>query len=304
MNRTLAAPTSESAGIGLFSGKRVSWRVLPAAPGSGIAIRRVDLPESPVIPARLESLAPLPPGMPARNTNLAVSPTAIAMTVEHVLSALAGLGVTDALIELRGPELPIGDGSASLFVEAIVGAGLVGTGGAPDPIVVTQEIVVESGAGRIVARPRSAPGASYTYELDYGPRAPIPPQGATWEFIPPPRMPDSGPRTQDPGLHPPALAYITNVAPARTFSLQAEAEQMRAMGLFKEFTPKDLLVIGASGPIENAYRFDNEPARHKLLDLIGDLSLVGRPIQADLVATRAGHALNHAMARAVAQASK
>jgi UDP-3-O-acyl N-acetylglucosamine deacetylase len=280
---TLAVPSPEIPGLGLFSGKRASVRIVPAESGAGIAIQRVDLPGAPRIPADLRALAPAPPGMPARNTNLAVSPTAIAMTLEHILSALAGLAIDDALIELRGPEVPIGDGSAVMFVEAIQAAGVREQAGRREPIRLEREVMVESGAGRIVARPRERDGASYRYELDYGPASPIPAQSAAIEL---------GGGTAN---------YAGAVAPARTFCLQAEAEHMRAMGLFKDLSPRDLLVIGERGPIDNAYRFDNEPARHKLLDLIGDMALVGRPIQAEIVATRAGHALNHAMARELAR---
>jgi UDP-3-O-acyl N-acetylglucosamine deacetylase len=282
MPRTLASPTAEIAGRGLFSGKPASVRIFPAAPGSGIAFRRMDLPGEPTIPADLRALAP---STPARNTNLAISPTAIVMTVEHVLSALAAHAVSDGLIELRGPEVPIGDGSAAMFAQALRFAGFTDAAGpAAAPIRLHQDIVVESGAARIVARPRSAPGASYTYELDYSPAAPIAAQTASWHGDP--------------------KDYTANIAPARTFCLQAEAEQMRAAGLFKDFSPRDLLVIGPTGPIDNAYRFDHEPARHKLLDLIGDLALTGRRIQADITAMRAGHALNHAMAKALAAASE
>src|SRR5204863_9097590 len=142
-----------------------------------------------------------------------------------------------------------------------------------------------SGDGRIIARPRSAPGFSYTYELDYGPGALIPSQSATW------------PKSAAPGDTPADRAaiyteYARQVAPSRTFCLKAEAEEMRSPGLFKDFSPRDLLVIGDAGPIENAYRFENEPARPKLLEPICDLAILGRPIQADITATRAGHALN------------
>lgn len=282
--RTVARATAEIAGPGLFSGKPASVRILPAAAGAGVTIRRLDLAGEPSIPAHIGALPPQPPGVPARNTNLAASPTAIAMTVEHLLSALAGQGVTDALIELRGPEVPIGDGSAAMFTQALRFAGFTDLDAPAEPLRLDREVLVESGPARIVARPRATPGASYTYELDYGPEAPIPPQSATWHDDP--------------------KDYADAVAPARTFCLQAEAEQMRAMGLFEGFSPRDLLVIGDRGPIDNAYRFDTEPARHKLLDLIGDLALTGRPIQADITATRSGHALNHAMARALLAAGQ
>jgi UDP-3-O-acyl-N-acetylglucosamine deacetylase len=97
-----------------------------------------------------------------------------------------------------------------------------------------------------------------------------------------------------------AKAYIGQVAPARTFSTLAEAQAMRQMGMFAQFTPKDLLVIGPDGPVDNALRYPDEPARHKVLDMVGDLSLCGRAIIGRVVATRSGHWLNHEMARALA----
>lgn len=206
------------------------------------------------------------------------------MTAEHVLSALCAMGVTDVLLEIDGPEVPIGDGSAAMFVEAIERAGLQDHGEPLPPLVIDREITVQAGNGRISAMPRQAAGWRFRYELDYGPTGPIPAQAAEHEG-------------------PDAAAYAREIAPARTFCLQSEAEAMRAMGLFTALTPRDMLVFGPSGPIDNELRFENEPARHKLLDLIGDLSLAGRPLQVDVVAVRAGHALNHEMARRLIEAA-
>lgn len=278
--RTLAA-AAELSGVGLFTGRPASVRILPGPPSAGLSLRRADLPGSAPFPATIASLAPHPTGMPARNTILAPpgSPASAIMTVEHLLSALAALGITDALAEVSGPEIPIFDGSAAPFVEAMQAAGLVNHGKGLAPVTLTEPITIESGAGRITAAPRALPGCSYTYTLDYGPGAPISPQ--TFSFTLPGPYPDQ-------------------VAPARTFCLQAEAEQMRAMGLFKHLSPKDMLVLGPDGPIDNTLRYPDEPARHKLLDLIGDLALAGRPLQLDITAARAGHTLNHAMARSLA----
>jgi UDP-3-O-acyl-N-acetylglucosamine deacetylase len=151
--------------------------------------------------------------------------------------------------------------------------------------VISREIVVERSGASIVARPRAGGGCLYRYELDYGAGAPIVAQAAEW---------DSGEGDS-------AETYAREVAPARTFCLESEARAMQAAGLFKGLSPRDLLVIGERGPIENQYRFENEPARHKLLDLIGDLALAGRPLVGEVVATRAGHALNHEMAVALAR---
>jgi UDP-3-O-acyl-N-acetylglucosamine deacetylase len=271
----------EVRGRGLFSGTPGAVRIAGAAVGSGIRIARRS---GGGVRAKVVALAPQPEGIPARNTTLAIGATDRILTVEHLMSALAGLGVWDARVEAEGPEVPIGDGSAAAFVDAVRGAGLRKSGA--EPIVISREIVIERGGARIVARPRSPGrgGCLYRYELDYGPDAPMAAQAAEW----------------DSGAADAAETYAREVAPARTFCLESEARILQAAGLFKDLSPRDMLVIGADGPIENEYRFENEPARHKLLDLIGDLALAGGPLQGEVVATRAGHAMNHEMARALA----
>ncbi len=280
--RTPARP-AEVAGRGLFSGLPATVRILPADAGDGIRLRRADSLDS--YPARIDHVF-VPQNLPGRNTCLAAadggSPV---LTVEHILSALAGLGVTDAVLEVDGSEIPIMDGSALAFVEAVRGAGIRELGGSADPLVVSREIEVRAGESVITARPRAAgaAGGAYRYELDYGQGSPIPAQSAAVE------LGDAG-------------VYEREVAPARTFCLEAEALQMRSIGLFEHLSTRDMLVIGAGGPIDNVLRFANEPARHKLLDLIGDLALVGRPIVGEIIARRAGHALNHEMARSLLKA--
>jgi UDP-3-O-acyl N-acetylglucosamine deacetylase len=286
IHRTLSRPASFS-GITLFTGVSTSITIHPSHDGSGIRFRRTDLPGAPIIPATVAHVVP-----ESRRTVLSANPSdksaPTVQTTEHLMSALAGLGISDALIDLAGPELPIGDGSARLFVEALLAAGLVPTSSthAP-PAVVTEPITLNDGASRIEARPRPSsarPGLDLTYILEYPAGAPIPAQSASM-FIP---------------LDAPAQGYAAEVAPARTFCLAQEAQAMRQMGLFAHLTPREMLVIGPGGPIDNTYRFDNEPARHKLLDLLGDLALAARPINASITATRTGHAHNHAMARALA----
>lgn len=280
-------------GVGLFTEARVRCTIRPGHAGQGIVFRRIDLPSAPAIPVSIDALTgqPVHPAfaaMPPRHTGLCARHAAGALvyTTEHVLAALAGLGITDAQIDLDGPELPIGDGSAQPFTDAIARAGLTELAGHAEPLVVREPIRVASPDGRawVAAEPiTAAESPSYHYRLDYGPAAPIPAHTASW----------SG----DPD------AFLRDIAPARTFSLAAEAEQMRALGLFKSFSPRDLPVIAPDGGlIDNAWRHEAEPARHKLLDLIGDLALVGRPLHARIVAERAGHALNHALARALVQA--
>ncbi len=283
MRRTLSRSASLS-GITLFTGERASITIRPERDGRGIVFRRIDLPGQPAIRAGVIHVVP-----EARRTVLSADPdergAATVQTVEHVMSALAGMGVTDAMVEVSGPEIPIGDGSATPFVEMIASAGVVTAGATSRPTArVVESIVIEDGTTRIEAHPTERAGLELTYRLEYPAGSPIAAQEAS-VFVP---------------LGMPAEGYAEGVAPARTFCLRQEAEAMRAMGMFKHLSAREMLVIGEDGPIENEYRFADEPARHKLLDLLGDLALCGRPVVGRVVATRTGHSHNHAMAAKLA----
>lgn len=274
----VVAAVGPVSGLGLFSGKRANVTIGPSKAG-GITIARGGT----AVAAHTSAVSPdvgwtgLPKGVPVRNTTLSAG-GAVFATVEHLMSAFAGLGVWSAAVRFDGgPEAPILDGSAQPWVEALSPA--LTPGPSPEPIVLRERIEVVHGDASIVATPR-ARGVSYTYELDYGAGSPIPAQRAEWDGCP--------------------EAYAREIAPARTFSLRREAEAARAMGLFSHLTPREMVVVGDDGvPIDNEWRMRNEPASHKLLDLIGDLSLLGRPLQADVVATRSGHALTHEFCRRV-----
>jgi UDP-3-O-acyl-N-acetylglucosamine deacetylase len=280
------ATSASLEGRGLFTAQPARLLLHPAPPDSGIVFQRTDLPGSPAIPALATHVIP-----ESRRTLVSANPAdrgaASVQTVEHLMSALAGLGVTDARLELDGPEVPIADGSARPFVDTIRQAGVVESGVVKRPsVVVTSRIELSDpkhGAS-IIAEPTPWPGLELEYHLEYPPGSPIPPQSAAI------RLP----------LATPASDYAQAVALARTFSTLQEAQMARQMGLFGHVSPRDMLVIGPDGPIENAYRIDAEPARHKLLDLLGDLALsglLGRGIQGRVVARRTGHAHNHEMAR-------
>lgn len=303
VSRTLAAPASFT-GITLFTGVETTITLRPAAAGEGIVFRRVDLPEPHAgrrIPANVAHVV-----SENRRTVLAADPGAMAsadpcrvQTVEHLLAALAGLSITDVWIDVAGPEIPIGDGSARPFVEMIreVGTCTLAVNEpeakrTAEPIVIREPIILGagdgSGGGQIAVYP-AADGAFHAeYHLDYGAGSPLVAQHAAVSFLP--------------GAS--AGVFVEQILPARTFCLEQEAMAMRRMGLFHHLTPAQMLVIGDNGPIDNSYRFADEPARHKLLDVVGDLVLVGRPIIGRVVATRSGHALNHALARAIITASK
>lgn len=274
---TILGAAAELAGAGLFTGKPGRVTCMPRrAEQHGVTFMIAGV----AVPATCEHLASVGG---ARHTVLAGErdgTQARIATTEHILSAVAGLGITDLDIALDGPEVPIFDGSALPFAQALHKAGLRTIDGTARPIVVREPIRVSSpdGSATIVAMPRQRPGCSYTYELDYGPSSPLRAQRASYDTE--------------------TNSYAAEIAPARTFCLEHEARAMQAAGMFKDLTPRDMLVIGAGGrPIDNELRFENEPARHKVLDMIGDLFLAGAPIQADIVGTRSGHALNHEMAR-------
>ena len=317
--RTLAAPATIR-GVGLFTGLAVTATLRPAGADHGVVFRRMDLPGQPMIPARVEFIVDRPrrTALRAPNTPTApegaesAEPIAVVETVEHCLSALAGLGVDNAVVEIDGPELPIGDGSALFFVEAILGAGVVELDAPRRPLVVTEPVTVRSPSGMpdggeavIIAVPNETASLEVVYDLDYGPGAPIQRQVSAFTL-----RCDGAARAEVGAVNgtahtatasATASEYAARIAPARSYALLSEAQAMRARGMFQHVSARDMLVIGADGPVDNTYRFDDEPVRHKMLDLLGDLALVGRPIQGRVYASRSGHALNQRLARALVE---
>lgn len=265
-------------GTGLFTGAPATATIRPADAGTGVRFRRADVPGSPTIAATVDNVLERP-----RRTTLAAGEATIEC-VEHLLSALAGMGVDNALVEITGPEVPAGDGSALPFVDAVRSVGLQEQAAPRSPLIVTEPVTVRDGEAMVAAFPSESGETELMYVLDHGPQSPLPRQIHTFTVSP--------------------TVYVDQIAPARTFSLLAEAKAAWDRGMFKHLTPKDMLVVGDQGPIDNAYRFDGEPVKHKLLDLLGDLSLVGRPIRGRIVAVRSGHALNQKMARALLDSTR
>jgi len=257
-------------GPGLLLGEPATVNFLPAPPDHGIVFERCDLPVPVRIPALVNNVLP-----GARRTTLR-SGDATIETVEHCMSALAGLRVDNLLIRIHGPELPCGDGSAWPFVEALLDAGVMEQD-APRRIFRLEEpIVVSDDGAMLAALPNQGEGLQVLYDLDYG---------ANGGRI----------RRQTHAFAADTGSYVQEIAKARTFSLREEAQALWDRGLCRHLTPSQILVIGEDGPIDNAYRFDNEPVRHKVLDLLGDLYLVGCEVSCRLVAHRSGHALNRRM---------
>lgn len=269
--QTIAQPVTLT-GRGLFSGKAVTAKFCPAPANHGVVFVRSDLNLARV-PALIDHVV-----QADRHTCLKHD-EALVETPEHCLSALAAMGVDNVLIEMDAPELPLLDGSAKPYVDALRDAGITEQDEQrTPPLIVTDPIVVQHNGCMIAALSHEKPGLELIYELDYGEGSAIDRQVKRVDV--------------------PAADFDRELAPARTFVLEAEAVQMRDAGVGEHLGATDVLVIGDNGPIGgNEYRFPDEPVRHKLIDLIGDLSLAGAPIQARIFAFKTGHEQNHALVR-------
>ncbi|MDZ4831706.1 MAG: UDP-3-O-acyl-N-acetylglucosamine deacetylase [Phycisphaerae bacterium] len=273
--RTLARSVTVH-GMGLLIGADATCEICPAPPNEGIVFERVDVNPPVRIPATTDCTVHRP-----RRTTLKMGDVTIE-TVEHCLSAIRGLSIDNAIIRLSGPELPCGDGSAKPFTDPMLEVGTVAQD-APRRIYRLREPVVveDEGGASISALPCDAEGMRVFYDLDYGRNAHRI-RSQTFSYM----LALAGTNGD----------YATEIAPARTFSLREEAEGLWAQGMCRHLTPKDVLVIGDNGPIDNAFRFEDECVRHKILDVIGDLTLVGCPVQCNILAIRSGHHLNRRLA--------
>ncbi len=288
--QTIEKPVSYQ-GVGLHSGKPVVMRFCPAGINTGIQFARVDLPDHPRIQADIDHVVDVSRGTNLGNGQFRVS------TVEHVLSALAGLQIDNIIVELDSEEAPMGDGSALPVVEVLLSAGIVEQDSPKDYLVVEETISYsdkERGVD-IVVLPSDA--FRITYMIDY-------------------RNPALG--TQYTSMYSLDEEFIKEYAPARTFGFLSEVEFLREKGLIqggnlknaivivdkevdekeltyfkKLFAIEDRVFAGKNGTMNNVkLRFENEFVRHKTLDLIGDLYLLGVPLQAHVLAARSGHAAN------------
>ena len=262
-------------GTGLHTGQPVTMRVLPAPADAGIVFIRTDLPHRPVIPA----LAPYAVDTTVGRRTILAKDGVEVQTVEHFMAALWGAGIDNAYVELSGPEVPGLDGSAQPFLAHVQAAGLTAQTSPRKRFVVREPIVVEHGESCVAVFP--APEFSIAYTLSYA--HPV----LKAQFTAFPMNGESFART---------------IAPARTFCLEEEAETLRAQGFGKGSTVENTLVIGRNGVIQNTLRFDDECARHKVLDLIGDLYLLGAPLQGKVVAVKSGHRVNLKLIRKLTQA--
>jgi UDP-3-O-[3-hydroxymyristoyl] N-acetylglucosamine deacetylase len=255
-------------GIGLHSGNKVSLTLRPAPPDTGICFRRTDAGGAEV-PARVEHVA----GMHYA-TGLARG-AAVVETVEHLLAALASQGIDNLVVELNHVEVPIMDGSAAPFVYLIHEAGIRRLGAPRSALKIVRPIELARGDKRIALYPADRFKVTYSISFDH---PLLRHQTRTIEVTPD--------------------TFADEIAPARTFGFLKEVEMLRQRGLALGGSLENAVVLGETGPL-NTLRFEDEFVRHKILDAIGDLALVGRPIIGHLVVERGGHALHAAFAARV-----
>jgi UDP-3-O-[3-hydroxymyristoyl] N-acetylglucosamine deacetylase len=264
--RTLRRPVS-CTGIGLHSGNKVTLSLKPAPADYGIRFQRTDLGGL-EIPATITHLC-------ADQYQTGLTREAVSVeTVEHLLAALTALGVDNAIVELNHPEVPIMDGSAAPFVHLIMNEAGVKKLSAPKRYLkVLRPISLAQGDKRISLYPSEGLKVTYSISFDH------------------PLL-----RHQSRTMKITEESFVDDIAPARTFGFLKEVEMLRQRGLALGGSLDNAIVLGETGVLNNALRFEDEFVRHKILDAIGDLSLVGYPVVGHLVAHRGGHALHTAFA--------
>ena len=257
-------------GVGLFSGVEAQVRFLPAPAGHGIVFQRVDLDGSPFLPAQLHNVRGTP-----RCTILGSGDVCI-QTVEHLLAALAAFGVDNLLVQLSGPEVPVFDGSSLEFVKMIEESGVVLLDDHSSIYQLSQPIYWSEGDVQIVALPSEEYKISYTLHYPQS-------QLLSSQFF--------SVQVND-------RQFKKEIAPCRTFSLYEEILPFIEKGLLKGGSLDNAVIVKDDKVMNpDGVRFPNEMARHKALDMIGDLSLVGVPFVAHVIAIRSGHYANNAFAK-------
>lgn len=269
--RTLARE-AEYVGIGIHTGAIVTLRFCPAPPNTGILFRRVDLPGAPIIPASVSSVCET-----ARSTTIGVGEAKI-HTVEHVLAAVRAFNIDNLIIEVDGIEPPVGNGSSDVFVEMIEHVGIVEQEESVTIRSLEVPVYHTEGDIHIVAVPCDTYRISYT--LSYSQSKVLRSQFFSTEV------------NQE--------SFVKEIAPCRTFSMYEEIAPLMERGLIKGGSLANAVIIKGDAVFsKGGLFFSNEMVRHKILDLIGDLSLVGIPFKAHVMAIRSGHATNVAFAEKI-----
>jgi UDP-3-O-[3-hydroxymyristoyl] N-acetylglucosamine deacetylase / 3-hydroxyacyl-[acyl-carrier-protein] dehydratase len=266
MQRTLRSAV-EFSGVGLHSGARVHARVLPAPQGTGIEFVRTDIPDSAPIPARIAYREAVDRRTRLKRGNAEVE------TVEHLLAACHGLQLDNLTVELDGIEMPGLDGSARELVELFQRTGFVEQRAEAKSYRLEQPVYVREGGATLVALPSERPALTLQYVAAF----------------------------DEPGIEGGSLqlevspaSFAAELAPARTFCLASEAQKLLDAGFGKGATRENTVLLGDPDSVQ---RMSGEPVRHKMLDLLGDLFLLGADLHAHVIATRSGHATNAELVR-------
>jgi UDP-3-O-[3-hydroxymyristoyl] N-acetylglucosamine deacetylase len=257
--------SAECHGVGLHSGAPVTLRILPAPPDTGIVFRRTDL-DGFEVEAVSRNVARVSYATSLMKKGVLIS------TTEHLLSALVGMGIDNAIIELDNLELPILDGSALPFVDMIRHAGIRRQRRPRTYVRIVRALELSEGRKFIGIYPSDRYSVSYTINF---PHPLIGHESRSLELT-------NG-------------QYVSTIAPARTFGFLHEAEAMRQQGLIRGASKENALVLTRDSLVNPPLRFKDEFVRHKILDLIGDLALIGRQVLGNVVADRAGHAMHTAL---------
>ena len=250
----------------------------PAALSTGIQLVRSDLPSRPHCDASVDHRYDT-----SLRTNLIHGEAKFQM-VEHLLAALSALEIDNCICEINAEELPALDGSSLAYVEQLSNAGLIVQAAPREQLVIRDRYRIGTVDGWVEARPSKAGEKYFEYQLSFDDATPIAPQAFGIELTPD--------------------RFTREVASARTFVTAEQAAQIRASGVALHVTNQDLLVISDCGPVDNEFRFRNECARHKTLDLIGDLALAGVELIGRFTSFRGGHNLNGQMAKQLAALAK
>lgn len=258
-------------GIGLHSGNKVQLSLKPAPPDFGIRFRRTDQGDHEV-PAKVQHLGGIQLATALSRNEVSVE------TVEHLLAALVSMGIDNVLIELNSPEVPIMDGSAAPFIYLIQEAGIKQQTAARKYLKIIRPIALSRGEKRIALYPSDHFKVTYSISFDH------------------PLL-----RHQTRTIRITEESFIEEIAPARTFTFLKDVEMLRQNGLALGGSLENAIVLGETGVL-NALRFQDEFVRHKILDAVGDLALVGHPVIGHLVAHRAGHALHTEFAGKILEA--
>lgn len=263
--QTLRQPVTLS-GIGLHSGEPVDMTVSPAGADTGILFRAAD---GTLIPANADHVV---------DTNSATTVGAFGVrvrTIEHLMAAAAALGIDNAVVDIRGPEVPAADGSAKPFVDLLRSGGRVPLPAPRRPIVVTEPIRVGTESRWLEVLPADSLRVSYTLDNNH---PVIGLQAGTYGI------------TED--------VFTQELAAARTYGFLRDVPAMRQNGLARGGSLENAIVVGKRSVLNESLRYPDEFVRHKILDLVGDLFLLGRPLRALVVGRNAGHALNHQLVAA------